>query len=70
MFLLKGFQKDGGLNSNKKESLFSEKVGGRLPNKKERRTALSQVKPQFAKIKVKQKRVNVVLQYLYDVFDR
>ena len=44
--------------------LFSEKVGGRLPNKKERRTAWSQVKPQFAKIKVEQKRVNVVLQYL------
>ena len=44
--------------------LFSEKVGGRLPNKKERPTAWSQVKPQFAKIKVEQKRVNVVLQNL------
>ena len=44
--------------------LFSEKVGGRLPNKKERLTAWSQVKPQFAKIKVEQKRVNVVLQNL------
>ena len=44
--------------------LFSEKVGGRLPNKKERRTAWSQVKPQFAKIKVERKRVNVVLQDL------
>ena len=44
--------------------LFSEKVGGRLPNKRERPTAWSQVKPQFAKIKVEQKRVNVVLQNL------
>ena len=44
--------------------LFSEKVGGRLPNKKERPTAWSQVKPQFAKIKVEQKRVNVALQNL------
>ena len=44
--------------------LFSEKVGGRLPNKKERPTAWSQVKPQFAKIKVEQKRVNFVLHYL------
>ena len=44
--------------------LFSEKVGGRLPNKKERRTTWSQVKPQFAKIKVERKRVNVVLQDL------
>ena len=44
--------------------LFSEKVRGRFPNKKERPTAWSQVKPQFAKIKVEQKRVNVVLQNL------
>ena len=44
--------------------LFSEKVGGRLPNKKERPTAWSQVKPQFATIKMEQKRVNVVLQDL------
>ena len=43
---------------------FSGKVGGRLPNKKGRRTGWSQVKPEFAKIKVEQKRVNVVLQYL------
>ena len=68
MFLLKGFQKDGGLDSNKKESAirrsFLEKVGERLPNKKERPTAWSQVKPQFASIKVEQNRVNVVLQDL------
>ena len=44
--------------------LFSKKVGGRLPNKKGKRTRWSQVKPEFAKIKVKQKRVNVVLQNL------
>ena len=44
--------------------LFSEKVRGRSPNKKERPTAWSQVKPQFARIKVEQKRVNVVLQDL------
>ena len=44
--------------------LFSEKVGGRLPNKKERPTAWSQVKPQFATIRMEQKRVNVVLQDL------
>ena len=44
--------------------LFLEKVGGRLPNKKGRRTGWSQVKPEFAKIKVEQKRVNVVLQNL------
>ena len=43
---------------------FSEKVGGRLPNKNERPTAWSQVKPEFAKIEVEQKRVNVVLQNL------
>ena len=42
--------------------LFSGKVGGRLLNKKERRSGWSQVKPEFAKIKVEQKRVNVVLQ--------
>ena len=36
----------------------------RLPNKKKRRTAWSRVKPQFAKIKVEQKRINVVLQNL------
>ena len=44
--------------------LFSEKVGGRLPNKKERPTAWSQVKLEFPKIKVEQKRVNIVLQDL------
>ena len=45
--------------------LFSGKVGGRLPNKKGKRTGgWSQVKPEFAKIKVEQKRVNVVLQDL------
>ena len=44
--------------------LFSGKVGGRLPNTKGRRTGWSQVKPEFAKIKVEQKRVNVVLQNL------
>ena len=44
--------------------LFSGKVGGRLPNKKGRRSGWSQAKPEFAKIKVEQKRVNVVLQYL------
>ena len=44
--------------------LFSEKVGGRLPNKKGRRTGWSRVKQEFAKIKVEQKRVNVVLQNL------
>ena len=68
MFLLKGFQKDGGLDSNKTESAirrsFSEKVGGRLPNKNVRTTGWSQVKPEFAKIEVEQKRVNVVLQDL------
>ena len=50
--------------------LFWEKVGGRLPNIKGRRTGLLQVKPEFAKIKVEQKRGNVVLQYLSDAFDR
>ena len=44
--------------------LFSGKVGGRLPNKKGRRTDWSRVKPEFAKIKVVQKTVNVVLQDL------
>ena len=44
--------------------LFSGKVGGRLPNKKGRRTGWSHVKPEFAKIKVEQTRVNVVLQDL------
>ena len=43
---------------------FSGKVGERLPNKKGRRSGWSQAKPEFAKIKVEQKRVNVVLQYL------
>ena len=43
---------------------FSKKVGGRLPNKKGRRTGWSQAQPEFAKIKVEQRRVNVVLQYL------
>ena len=50
--------------------LFSEKVGGRLPNKKERPTGWSQVKLEFANIKVEQKRVNVVLHHLQDAFDR
>ena len=50
--------------------LFWEKVGGRLPNIKGRRTGLLQVKPEFAKIKVEQKRVNVVLQNLQDAYDR
>ena len=35
-----------------------------LPNKKGRTTGWSQVKPEFAKIKVEQKTVNVVLQIL------
>ena len=65
MFPLKGFQKNGGLDLNLiSGDLFSGKVGGRLPNKKGRRSGWSQVKPEFAKIKVEQKRVNVVLQYL------
>ena len=50
--------------------LFWQKVGGRLPNEKGRRTGSSQAKPEFAKVKVEQKRVNVVLQYLGDAFDR
>ena len=57
-----------GLDSNQRESAirwsFFGKVGGRLPNKKGRRSGWSQVKPEFAKIKVEQKRVNVVLQDL------
>ena len=66
MFLLKGFQKDGGLDSNQKESAIRRSffVRGRFPNKKERPTTWSQVKPEFARIKVEQKRVNVVLQNL------
>ena len=44
--------------------LFSEKVGGRLLNKKGRRTGWSQVKSEFAKIKVEQNRVNLVLRDL------
>ena len=44
--------------------LFLEKVGGRLSNKKGRRTSWSQVKQEFAKIKVEQKRINTVLQYI------
>ena len=44
--------------------LFSGKVGGRLPNKNGRRTGWSQAKPEFAKIKVEQKTVIVVLQNL------
>ena len=44
--------------------LFSENVGGHFPIKKGRRTGWSQVKPEFVKIKVEQKRVNVVLQDL------
>ena len=46
------------------EIFFSRKVGGRLPNKKGRRSGWSLAKPEFAKIKVEQKRVNVVLQDL------
>ena len=65
LFLLKGFQKNGGLDLNLLSGdLFSWKVGGRLPNKKERRTGWSQAQPEFAKIKVEQKTVNVVLQIL------
>ena len=44
--------------------LFSGKVGGRLPNRNGRRTAWSQAKLEFAKIKVEQKKVNVVLKNL------
>ena len=68
MFLLKGFQKDGGLDSNQKESAirrsFFRESRRTPPKQKEKTTAWSQVKPQFAKIKVEQKRVNVVLQNL------
>ena len=65
MFLLKGFQKNGGVDLNLLSGdLFSGKVGGHLPNKKRRRSGSSQVKPEFAKIKVEQKRVKVVLQIL------
>ena len=68
MFLLKGFQKDGGLDSNKKESAirrsFFRESRRTPPKRKEKTTAWSQVKPEFAKIKVEQKRVNVVLQNL------
>ena len=67
-FLLKGSKKTVVSIRTRKNllsgDLFSEKVGGRLPNKKGRRTGWSQVKPEFAKIKVEQKRVNVVLQNL------
>ena len=71
LFLLKGFQKNGGLDLNLiSGDLFSGKVSGRLPNKKGRRTGWSQAQPKFAKIKVEQKRVNVVLQDLQDAFDR
>ena len=46
MFPLKGFQKNGGLDLNLiSGDLFSGKVGGRLPNKKGRRSGWSQVKP-------------------------
>ena len=67
-FLLKGSKKTV-VSIRTKENLlsgdlFSGKVGGRLPNTKGRRTGWSQVKPEFAMIKVEQKRVNVVLQYL------
>ena len=68
MFLLKSSKKTVVSIRTRKNllsgDLFSEKVGGRLPNKKERPTAWSQVKPQFATIKMEQKRVNVVLQDL------
>ena len=45
-------------------------LSGDLFSGKGRRTGWSQVKPEFAKIKVEQKRVNVVLQYFKDAFDR
>ena len=44
--------------------LSSGKVGGRLSNKNGRSCGWSQVKPEFAKITVEQKRVSVVLQDL------
>ena len=65
LFLLKGFQKNGGLDLNLLSGdLFSGKVSGRLPNKKGRRTGWSQAQPEFAKIKVEQKTVSLVLQIL------
>ena len=74
MFLLKSSKKTVVSIRTRKNllsgDLFSGKVGGRLPNKKGRRSGWSQVKPEFAKIKVEQKRVNVVLQILQDAFDR
>ena len=54
------FQKNGGLDLNLLSGdLFSGKVGERLRSKKGRRTGWSQVKPEFAKINVEQKRVNL-----------
>ena len=68
MFLRKGSKKTVISIRTRKNllsgDLFWEKVGGRLPNEKGRRSGWSQVKPEFAKIKVEQKRVNVVLQDL------
>ena len=68
MILLKGFQISGDLDANKKKSAIRRSFLGESrrtpPKQKERPTAWSQVKPQFAKIKVEQKRVNVVLQNL------
>ena len=73
-FLLKGSKKTVVSIRTRKNllsgDLFWQKVGGRLPNEKGRRTGSSQAKPKFAKVKVEQKRVNVVLQYLGDAFDR
>ena len=67
-FLLKGSKKMVVSIRTRKNllsgDLFLEKVGGRLPKKKGRATGSSEAKPEFAKIKVEQKRLNVVLQYL------
>ena len=67
-FLLKGSKKTM-VSIRTRENLlsgdlFTEKVGGCLPKKKGRRTGWSQAQPEFAKIKMEQKTVNVVLQYL------
>ena len=57
MFLLKGFQKDGGLDSNQKESAIRRSFFGesRRTPPKEKRKNDRQVKPEFAKIEVEQK---------------
>ena len=64
-FLLKGSKKTVVSIRTRKNllsgDLFWEKVGGRLPNEKGGRIGSSQAKPEFAKIRVEQKRVNVVL---------